>query len=80
MANAGGGCPFCGCRHDSVTKTLTKTIKWQGKELTRIKRRRKCRNCGLSYGSVEIPEEDLEKLIQDSNDYDDVKNGRIQLD
>jgi transcriptional regulator NrdR family protein len=79
MANQGGGCPACGCRHDKVAKTTEKVIKWRG-EVLRIKRYRQCRNCGLSYSSVELPEEDVTKLIQDSNDLADLRAGKITLE
>ncbi len=68
MANAGGGCPHCGCRHDSTTKTFEKEIKWQGKKLPRTKRYRRCRNCGLSHSTIEMREDEVEGLIQEVED------------
>lgn len=50
-------CPRCACQHTSVTNTYTNTVKWKGKILTHVRRRRACRACGKTWFTSEMPED-----------------------
>lgn len=55
-------CPYCGCKHSMVTHTYHLSLPVGGRVVSRIRRRRICRHCGLSYYTTE----DLEADRQDS--------------
>lgn len=48
-------CPSCNCGENKVTNTYR--VSWRGVVIFR--RRRQCRNCGLSFFTKEIPEDDI---------------------
>lgn len=50
-------CRACGCRQSYVQNTYKTTITWRGRTRTHIRRRRVCRHCGVSFHTVEVPED-----------------------
>lgn len=68
-----GGCPECGCHRTSVRRTEEKKIKWRGKETIKIRRTRRCGNCGYQWFSLELTEDEVldAELILDPGDIDE---------
>lgn len=57
-------CPHCNCPHHSVTHTYQSEVRFDGRRHEYIRRRRKCRYCGLSFFSREVVEPDLPNEIE----------------
>ena len=49
-------CPHCNCGYCPVRHTEIRTIKFQGKEHTVVRRKRVCQHCNLPFTTVETPE------------------------
>lgn len=49
-------CPKCGCRRNYVVNTRVLEVPYQGKIITRIRRRRMCKNCNQGYYTTETIE------------------------
>jgi hypothetical protein len=54
-------CRYCGCKQSKVTGTEVIEREFRKKKITTIKRRRQCRNCGITFTTVEFQHEDLVK-------------------
>ena len=48
-------CRNCGCKQSRVRQTEIIERHYRGRCMTRIKRRRVCRRCGIEYTTVEFP-------------------------
>lgn len=61
-------CKYCNCGLSKVTKTVHYTVRWRGKKRVHVKRTRKCNNCGLSYNTIELPEDPVNKGFPEEED------------
>lgn len=53
-------CPACNCSHCPVSHTITREVRFRGKDRTSVRRRRVCRHCSTSFHTLEYDESDLQ--------------------
>lgn len=64
-------CPSCNCPRYKLIRTGKISYKYFGVVKTVFRRRYACEHCGRRWWSNELPEEDIEKLIEESEDWED---------
>ncbi len=57
-------CRKCGCRVCRVTNTYTHDFTFRGKKVTRVRRRRVCRNCATVFHTFESHTDVIQELTK----------------